>query len=302
MISRIFSEMLEDSSYPLSSSGSVYPNGLIQSISITLPKECTVYIESITVTESVVSVILTSDDGSGNRNPLGSGILAKSLGNLAVIHHEDTGDPIGFIVLGSLIDIPRQYVGTVQVLDSCIHIAKSMDATICVNGSKHKTPTSLNILINGDLDVKYIEPADENSIGQFTIYNKFKEASQLLDADSLDISGGIVSVNNVMSTTGTVTIKMPDYTLDESSSESSAVVPLLQIDSESSPDSDYVVITISNNPDADTSRFSVFSCPNSDILLDRIVSDNIDVSPVETPLDAFIKWYSGDESSSSVSS
>ena len=268
MISRVLSENIEATSYPLVSS-LTYPPGLIASASFTLDEYCDVFLESVTVTDNAVSVVFSRSTQQG-KGPLGYGYTDDKTSGIVNIVSEITGDIIGFVMLGTLSDDICTYSGSVQVLSSCIHVDKTTRSTISVNGKHYDIPSDMDILVSGYLDT-------ENN----KVYNKFPDSGSLLDSSSVDLDGGINSVNGTPSE-GTIVIDMP--VIAESD------VPLFMVDVDNYS-SDYLSITIASNENAKQEHLDIFTCPSSDILLDKITTGTENMDDIESPLDAFISWY-----------
>jgi hypothetical protein len=205
------------------------------------------------------------------KKPLGYGTSDIRTNDTIDIISESTGKPIGFVIIGSLAYDNSTYCGSVQVLKSCIRISSLPESTFEINGNKYNMPRDLNILISGYLD-----------ISNGYIYNKFPESGDLLDSSSVVLDGGINSVNGVVGR-GSIVIDMPVGSRSD--------VPLFKIDVDNTYTNGYTSITIGTNPEANLEDISMFTCPDSDILLDKIVGDGLDIDDVESPLDAFVAWY-----------
>lgn len=255
----------ETASYPLSVPNSVYPDGLISDICITIPYSGTdleVYIDSVVCTQSYVSIML-SGKMNGVITPLGFGTSDRSTYGIVYIFSETSGDCLGWIVLGSMADTYSTYSQRVRVCRSCVHLIPA-GFEYEINGSLYEVPEALDIIVAGDIAVSTEESAIE-------LYNGYDVKSQAYDLDNLEEVGPITTINGISPDDGTIYITLPagsevkKYDLD-----GTTVITIECIDEK-------------------------FSCPDSDILLSKINTEDSGLITEETPLRSYVKQYTEQE-------
>lgn len=288
MLSRVINSNNENSSYPLVDINTVYPDNLITDCSICVDTPYRVYLESVVVMDNYVTVTISmdSDTTQGRVNVYGSAVKESGLCILPLKMSTDDS-AIGWIWLGSGIHHSGSYAQKIRICDSCIHVNSVGDyPRLRVNGKDHPLYGTLNIILSGDLgsvDVSDAGP-DKNSEGyQVTLSNI---NNPRYDSEDVESKGGIVSVNGIPPEDGILTISLPKYT-DPVTGEVIDVFKVEHIDSGNDPVDILMIETI---PDS-IEYTKQFTCPDSDILLDKITTGRTNIAGSEAPLDEFIEWY-----------
>lgn len=316
MISRYINDNNETYGYPLAENNTVYPQGLLSDISLTVVDNVgDVFIDAITVSSNGVHILVVIGD-TEDAVPLCSGHCSKQEYPIMALKKEGTGECIGWAYLGSLCDGPEMsYIQRVPLCRSCVKRVSGNTGVIKVNGYSYTIPTHLNISAKGDISAKEDIPAREdisvkNTGTKFCLYNSYDPDSTLYDEDSMDAVGPLTSVNGTPSNAGVISIILPKglvppdtpsesvdstlfeaYPVDDSVSASSRIISIM---------SKYDIYgSDSALSDDQKSLYSPFTCPNSDILLDKIDIKDVNLKHMEAPLDTFINWYRGEEESSS---
>lgn len=255
----------ETTSYPLSVPNSVYPDGLISDICIAIPYNGTdpeVYIDSVVCTQSYVSIMLSSKI-NGVITPLGFGTSDRSTHGIVYIFSETSGDCLGWVVLGSVADSYNTYSQRVRVCSSCVHLIPA-GFEYEINGSLYEVPETLDIIVAGDIAVS----AEESTI---KLYNGYDVTSQEYDLDNLEEIGPITTINGIIPDDGTIYITLPaGSTVKEYGLDGATVITIECINKQ-------------------------FSCPDSDILLSKINTEDSGLITEETPLRSYVKQYTGQE-------
>lgn len=291
VLERIYLDNNENDHYPLKSPSNVYPNGLLSDISILVPsdteKTC---VSSVVCSNGSVSVIFTM------YNKTTDGIIKKSYGYckfmpsrlaVATIYASEDNAPIGWVSYGNIAKSDGMYVSEEEIMDSCTVKNTSTSYMSYVNGQPVPTPTELDIFVSGDLSY------DNNKI---TYSNGFSSVG--LDSHNAIIEGGIISVNGSKTTDNDNAIiitlpGMPREYIDESDSSEHDI---FTADYNVLNTGNYNVYEITIRPTEYASakygeNIPPFTCPDSDILLDKISVNGADVKYAETPLDNFIEHY-----------
>ena len=278
MLSRIVSNNNEDSNYPLTNGHTVYPDNLIVDCCIRADEPCTAYVESMAITDTYVTITMSLSKGDGDSiSVYGHMVKAPGIPIIKLVRRSDDID-IGWVWLGSGINNTGTYIQKVPIYDSCLRFNSINDpVSLVVNGKNYPVSKTLNIIISGDLDTTY-------DSGAFMVHRSAYESVRY-DSDDVNTKGGIVTINGVASEDRTLHISLPKYT----DIESGGIYDVFTVYEEDSSDN-VTVISIkqmSNN----NKHIEPFTCPDSDILLDKIITGGTNISGSEAPLDSFIDWY-----------
>ena len=291
VLERIYLDNNENDHYPLKRPSNVYPNGLLSDISILVPadtkKTC---VSSAVCSNGSVSVIFTMYGRTAD------GAIRKSYGYckfipsrlaVATIYSSEDNKPIGWVSYGNIAKSDGTYISEEEIMDSCVVKDTSSSYISYVNGQPVPTPTELDIFISGDLSY------DNNKI---TYSNGFSSVG--LDSHNDTIEGGIISVNGSKTTDydNAIIITLPGMSSEYIDESDSIDHDIFAADYDILDTGNRRVYEITIRPTkyaSDKYGISIppFTCPDSDILLDKIAVNGSDVKYAETPLDKFIAHY-----------
>lgn len=309
MISKILNNRNEDRAYPFVSCNTVYPNGLISDISIMV--DCSnVFIDSVTVDEGSVYILMSGKDSSrwyaygdrGSSTPL-------------QILDSRSSKPVGWVSLGSMATHKAVYSQQVEICHSCIipDISEEYEYPFNVNSNKYKATETLDIIISGDLEVF---DGDDGTYEIKVMPSVDKSMYTLTDPND---TASITSINKIDSETGRLEITLPRVTPElsalgdsdssSSASDSSSSASDSGSDSISSGRSAFDVFTVScvehetnvakyltitiKNIKYDSNKLNdalagPFTCPESDILMDKIHINSSDVTPLSELISKYV--------------
>lgn len=267
--------------YPLASANSVYPDGLISDICIVLPnyepdKDPEVYLDSVVCTPFYVHIMI-SGRLQDNIMPLGFGTSDMSTKGIVYIFSELSGECIGWVVLGSVSESRNTYSQRVRICNSCVHRAP-IGFEYVINGVTYEAPESMNIIVAGDIEVSRTDST-------IYLYNGYDMSSQEYDMDNLEEIGPITTINGIGPIT-TINGPVPEdralhITLPEGSDVNKREI-----------NGTYVITIECINEN--------FSCPDSDILLSIINTEDSGLESEETPLRSYIEAYKDSNTQSKV--